>query len=116
MPPGKKAQEKRVSEYSSFQNRSTLPFSLHSWKVDSCDFLEFLPENPIKVFHVLWVDGNKLDSKVVVTSHFVFHLPNVFGSFALIVHIQHSPVFDVDIVVGQVEIGTADLFSEDPNT
>jgi hypothetical protein len=88
---------------------------LFSRKINARDFFEFVSENPIKILHVVGINGNELDAEVVVTRHFVFHRPLIFVPVVIVVHVQHSPILDINVVVRQKEIWAADFLGENPD-
>src|ERR1035438_2535966 len=85
-------------------------------KVITCDLLELFSENPIKILHVVWVNGNEFDAKVMIAGHFVFHRTFIFLSIVVILHAEHSPILDINIVVWQIKIRATYFFRKNPNS
>ena len=86
-----------------------------SRQVNAGDPFEFLPKNPIEVFHVVRVNRNELNAELVITRHLVFHGSLIFVPVVIVVHVKHSPVFDIDVIIRQIKIRCADLLRENPN-
>ena len=80
------------------------------WKLIPRYVGEFFSEDPVEVIHIFWIDGDEFYPVFVVLAYLPFHGSHVAVSDLFIIGVYEAPIFDVYVVVGEVEVWVADVF------